>query len=434
MPSKREEKLLGEVYDFRSGLSKAASEFGSGYPFLTYKDVFYNFFVPPELGDLVNSTETERAAYDIRRGDVFLTRTSETMDELGMSCVALRDVPFATFNGFTKRLRPKADAEIQPEFAGYFFRSPRFRRDVTAMSSLSTRASLNNEMLNRLRIEFPDVVTQTAIGCILKGIDDKIQQNRRTTLELERLARTIFRAWFIDFEPVKAKAAGAAAFPSMSQVAFDALPIHFVDSDIGPVPEGWEVTSISKIATYLNGLALQKYPPRGDGTDVRVIKIAELRKGSAHGADWANGDVPSQYMIGDRDLLFSWSGTLEAGFWFGGKGALNQHLFKVTSAHFPSWFCFLWISHHLPWFRTIAASKATTMGHIKRSHLLEAKVVVPAVDVLREGNGVIGPLYDSHAQLMVESRKLAELRDLLLPKLLSGELLVRIEGGAKDEP
>jgi type I restriction enzyme S subunit len=433
MGSKRVEKLLGEVYDFRSGLSKPASEFGSGYPFLTFKDVFYNTFVPDELGDLVNSTEAEREACNVRRGDVFLTRTSETMEDLGMSCVALRDVPFATFNGFTKRLRPKADVEIVPEFVGYFFRGPQFRRDVTAMSSMSTRASLNNDMLSRLRITLPDMVTQTANGNTLKALDDKIEQNRRTALVLERLARTIFQAWFVDFEPVKAKAAGATSFPSMPQQIFDALTTHLVDSDVGPVPAGWELKAIASIATFLNGLALQKYPPRGDDHDLRVIKIAQLRKGSTKGADLANSDVPEQYVINDGDLLFSWSGTLEAEFWFGGKGALNQHLFKVTSAHFPSWFCLLWIRQHLTWFRAIAASKATTMGHIQRGHLQEAKVIVPPEVILRAANAAVGSLYELHAQIMIESQKLAELRDLLLPKLISGEVRVQVNEDASNE-
>ena len=279
----------------------------------------------------------------------------------------------------------------------------------------------------------PEPDEQRAIAGVLSALDDKIEQNRRTALALERLARAIFRAWFVDFEPVKAKAAGAAFFPSMPQPVFDALPTHFADSDIGPVPEGWQVKPIATIATFLNGLALQKYPPRGDGEDLRVIKIAELRKGSAEGAAWANSDVAEQYVIGDRDLLFSWSGTLEAEFWFGGKGALNQHLFKVTSSHFPSWFCFLWIRQHLPWFRVIAASKATTMGHIKRGHLQETPVVVPPNEVLREANDVIGLIYDLFGQLMIESRKLAAMRDVLLPKLLSGEVRVRVGGGAESE-
>ena len=226
-------------------------------------------------------------------------------------------------------------------------------------------------------IVVPSPAEQQAIASVLGALDDKIEQNRRTARALERLARTIFRAWFVDFEPVKAKAAGATAFPSMSQPVFDALPTRFVDSDIGSVPEGWEVKALTDIASFLNGLALQKYPPRNDGEDLRVIKIAELRKGSTNGSDLANSDVPTDYVIDDRDLLFSWSGTLEAEFWFGGKGALNQRLFKVTSPRFPSWFSLLWIRQHMPWFRAIAASKATTMGHIKRGHLHEAQVVVP---------------------------------------------------------
>jgi type I restriction enzyme S subunit len=138
---------LGELYEIRSGLSKPRSEFGSGYPFLAFKDVFYNTFVPKRLTQLVRSTLTERKSCSIKRGDVFLTRTSETQNELGMSCIALKDYENATFNGFTKRLRPKPGTEILPEYAGYFFRSPRFRERITAMSSLSTRASLNNEMI-----------------------------------------------------------------------------------------------------------------------------------------------------------------------------------------------------------------------------------------------------------------------------------------------
>ena len=256
---------------------------------------------------------------------------------------------------------------------------------------------ISAQQIKEFEVALPPLDEQHAIAGVLGALDDKIEQNRRTARTLEHLARAIFRAWFVDFEPVKAKAAGAASVPSMPQPVFAALPTRFVDSEIGPVPEGWEVKAIATIATFLNGLALQKYPPRGDGEDLRVIKIAELRKGSAEGAAWANSDVAEQYVIGDRDLLFSWSGTLEAEFWFGGKGALNQHLFKVTSSHFPSWFCFLWIRQHLPWFRAIAASKATTMGHIKRGHLQETPVVVPPNEVLREANDVIGPIYDLSA-------------------------------------
>lgn len=322
------------------------------------------------------------------------------------------------------------DAErLDRRFLYCFMRSRAFIDQWSARSGETDMAAYVSLTAQRqFTITLPSIGEQRAIAGVLGALDDKMEQNRRTARALERLARAIFRAWFVDFEPVKAKAAGAASFPSMPQRVFDALPTRFVDSDIGPLPEGWEVKSITQIATFLNGLALQKYPPRHNGQDLRVIKIAQLRKGSTDGADWANSDVPEQYVIEDRDLLFSWSGTLEAEFWFGGKGALNQHLFKVTSSHFPSWFCYLWIRQHLPSFRAIAAGKATTMGHIQRRHLQEAKVVVPNAEVLRATIAEIGSLYDLHAQVMVESRKLGGMRDLLLPKLLTGEVRVQRSG------
>ena len=167
--------------------------------------MFENYFVPDRLNQLVNSTAEEQQVCSIHRGDIFLTRTSETMDELGMSSVALKDYEGATFNGFTKRLRPKPSAKIVPEYAAYYFRSPKFRRDVTAMSTLSTRASLNNEMLGRLTIVLPPKPIQKSIGSILKALDDKIELNRQMNATLEAMARALFQSWFIDFDPVRAK-------------------------------------------------------------------------------------------------------------------------------------------------------------------------------------------------------------------------------------
>jgi type I restriction enzyme, S subunit len=417
---------LTDVFDIRSGLSKPASEFGSGYPFVTFKDVLDNYFLPETLGSLVRSSETERDLCDVRRGDVFLTRTSETQEELGMSSVALRDYDSATFNGFTKRLRPREPNQIVPEYAAYYFRSPRFRGFMSGYSSLSTRASLNNDMLSRLQIVLPDVKTQQEIGYTLRSLDDKIEQNRRTGRVLEGLARATFKAWFVDFEPVKAKAAGAASFPGVPPAAFDSFPDRLSNSAVGPLPQGWELASLPKLATFLNGLALQKYPARSDGTDLPVIKIAELRKGSSVNGDAANNSVPEQYVINDGDLLFSWSGTLEVRRWFGGKGALNQHLFKVTPTRFPLWYVHHALLHHLLEFRAIASSKATTMGHIQRKHLDAALFVVPPEPVVRVADEEISPIYTLTGKLNAENRTLATLRDYLLPRLLSGDVRVQV--------
>ncbi|MCY3818753.1 MAG: restriction endonuclease subunit S [Gammaproteobacteria bacterium] len=362
------------------------------------------------------------AARVLPRGTVCLSRTAS------IGYITRMGVPMATSQDFVNWVcGPKLDSRLLL----YLLLS-----EVESLSRFAygtTHQTIYFPEVKAFHVCVPPRAEQRSIAGILRSLDEKIEQNNRLAQALERLARAIFRAWFVDFEPVKAKATGAASFPSMPQLAFDALPTRFIDTEIGPVPEAWEVKGVASIATFLNGLALQKYPPRDDGEDLRVIKIAELRKGSAEGSAWANGDVAKRYVIGDGDLLFSWSGTLEAAFWFGGKGALNQHLFKVTSSRFPSWFCFHWIRQHLPWFRAIAASKATTMGHIKRGHLQETLVVVPPTEILHEANEVIGPMYDLFGQLMIESRTLAAMRDALLPKLLSGEVRVKVDGEVDSE-
>ena len=365
--------------------------------------------------------------YALQPGDLVITMTdlSKAADTLGYPAL----IPNSAERRYLHNQRIGLveichDAPLDKRFLFYRLRADDYRHHILATASGSTVHHTSPSRIYEFRTTLPPLDEQRAIAGVLGALDDKIEQNQQTAQALARLARATFQTWFVDFEPVKAKAAGADSFPSMPHHVFDSLPTRFVDSEIGPVPEGWEVKAIERVATFLNGLALQKYPPRGDGNDLRVIKIAQLRRGSTEGADWANGDVSDEYVVHNRDLLFSWSGTLEAVLWFGGKGALNQHLFKVTSARYPNWFCLLWIRQHLPWFRVIAASKATTMGHIKRGHLQEAQVVVPTPDILREADVNIGSLYKLYEQLMIETQNLAKLRDFLLPNLLSERVKV----------
>ncbi len=317
-------------------------------------------------------------------------------------------------------------SKADPTFIYYLFSSKAEQQYIIGNAVQAGVPHINLTQLRSHPISIPPLEEQSAIASILGALDNKIEQNQRTAQALERLARAIFRAWFVDFEPVKAKANGAISFPSMSPTLFDSLPTAFVSSERGPVPTAWETRPIATIATFLNGLALQKYPPRGDSTDLPVIKIAQLRQGGTSSADLANANIPAAYVIKNRDLLFSWSGTLDVKFWFGGKGALNQHLFKVTSQHYPDWFIFLSLQEHLPWFRMIAASKATTMGHIKREHLRGVHAVVAPPEMMREADALIAPLHGLRAHLLLESQRLANLRDLLLPRLLSGQVRVAV--------
>ncbi|RAK17366.1 type I restriction enzyme S subunit [Anoxybacillus vitaminiphilus] len=408
---------LDEVYEFSSGLSKKREEFGFGYDFLTFKDVFNNYFVPNELSELVNSTDKEREKYSIKKGDVFLTRTSEKQDELGMSSVALKDYPNATFNGFTKRLRPKNNVEILPEYAGFYFRSPQFRSQVNSMSSMTTRASLNNSMLASLKIVLPSIKEQEKIANILLSLHKKIETNNEINTKLEEMAQAIFKHWFVDFE-----------FPNENGEPYKSSGGEMVESEIGMIPKGWKIQGLDEIADFLNGLAMQKFRPQEDEKWLPVLKIRELRQGfTDNNSDKCSENIERKYIVDDGDIIFSWSGSLLVDIWCGGKCGLNQHLFKVTSKNNEKWFYYHWIRIHLERFIRIAESKATTMGHIKRKDLSDAKVLIPSEDIYLKANKIFKPIFEKIVNIKVESKKLREIRDILLPKLMSGEIRVPLE-------
>jgi type I restriction enzyme S subunit len=308
-------------------------------------------------------------------------------------------------------------------FLYYLARSEDFRAHAIQSTTGTTRQRIQKEFLGYYKIITPPVAEQRAIAHILGTLDEKIELNRQMNQTLEAIAQAIFKSWFVDFDPVRAKAEGREPAGINPEIAA-LFPDRFVNSELGEIPEGWRIKSLDQIANYLNGLPLQKYPPK-DNKSLPVIKIAELRKGITESTDRASAEIDKEYIINDGDILFSWSGSLEICIWCGGRGALNQHLFKVTSEIYPRWFYYLWTKEYLPEFRRIASAKATTMGHIQRYHLTEALVLVPSAKLLEKMNKVIEPFFKLIVCNNVQSRTLAQIRDTLLPKLLSGEIRVK---------
>ncbi|MBZ0223052.1 MAG: restriction endonuclease subunit S [Dokdonella sp.] len=287
---------------------------------------------------------------------------------------------------------------------------------------------LPTDRIQSLKILLPPEEEQLAIAHILGTLDDKIELNRKQNETLEAMARALFKAWFVDFEPVRAKLEGrwqrGQSLPGLPAQLYDLFPDRLVESELGEMPEGWEMRSLDSIANYLNGLALQKFAPESETEFLPVIKIAQLRAGNTVGADKASTQIKPEYVVVDGDVLFSWSGSLEVEVWNGGRGALNQHLFKVTSDEVPKWFYFFATRHHLSDFRAIAAGKATTMGHIQRKHLTEARIAVAPPESMEKFDAVIASQFDQLVSNAQQSRSLAQLRDTLLPKLISGELRI----------
>ncbi|NLC09382.1 MAG: restriction endonuclease subunit S, partial [Gammaproteobacteria bacterium] len=202
------------------------------------------------------------------------------------------------------------------------------------------------------------------------------------------------------------------------------FPAAMQDSELGEIPEGWECLPLDEVAHYQNGLALQKYRPENEDDFLPVLKIAQLRVGYADGKEKASPNIRKECIVDNGDVIFSWSGSLIVDIWCGGKAALNQHLFKVTSGKYPKWLYYYFTRHHLEEFQRIAAAKAVTMGHIKREHLKQALCAIPRKELIEQVSKTLSHILDQTIALRLEAQSLAELRDTLLPKLLSGELSV----------
>lgn len=319
---------------------------------------------------------------------------------------------------------------IDPRWLFYWMQGREFYeqyKGVAGQTDMADYVSLRDQ--RAMSISLPRVEEQRPAAEVLSALDDKIAINRRLSETLEAIAQALFQSWFVDFDPVRAKASGEAPESICQRLGLtpDLLalfPDRLVESELGEIPEGWEARPLDQIANYLNGLALQKFPPTSDEEWLPVIKIAQLKSGSIIGTDRASHELKPEYIVDDGDVLFSWSGSLEVDLWCSGRGALNQHLFKVTSDQYPKWFYFFCTKHHLTSFRAIAAGKAVTMGHIQRKHLTEALCAVPSKALFEAATEIIGPMLLEHIETRKQSRRLSAIRDALLPKLLSGEIQI----------
>ena len=250
--------------------------------------------------------------------------------------------------------------------------------------------TITRDTFAMLIVGIPDKKTQDTIAATLAAIDDKIENNNKINDNLQQQALAIFQ----------------------QELLRD-----------GELPEGWSIGSLLDIANYLNGLAMQKFRPTDGENGLPVLKIKELRQGSCDASsELCSPSIKPEYIVHDGDVIFSWSGSLLVDLWCGGTCGLNQHLFKVTSEKYPKWLYYAWTAHHLARFVAIAADKATTMGHIKREELAKAAVVIPDAASMERIGGILQPMYDLIISNRIENRKLAALRDTILPQLMSGEL------------
>jgi type I restriction enzyme S subunit len=418
MPQNWKTYKFSELFDIASGLSKSRDQFGHGSPFVTFKDVFYNYFLPEELGDLANTNTKEQERGSIKKGDILLTRTSETLHELGMSSVALKDYPNSTFNGFCKRLRPikEAEVKIDPLFIGYYLRSHFFRIEISKHSSMTTRASLNISAINSLEVTLPSIVEQESIGILLKSLDDKIELNLAMNRTLEDMAMALYKHWFVDFGPFQNG--------------------EFIDSELGMIPKGWEVKRLGEVIKVLGGYAFKSKDFVDQGESVIKIKNISNNVVSIVGSDCISSKVAEKtndkFQVYAGNFLIAMTGA-EVGKTgivpnYARKLWLNQRVGKIIDPSFRNADIlignFLQSAEGYDMIQNLAYGSA--QPNISSSGIESLEIILPKnVAIIETPLSQLEVWHSKRISNLSENQTLTSLRDTLLPKLISGEVRVK---------
>lgn len=365
--------------------------YGIGAPSVAFSENKYMYLRITDINDDGTLSSSDRKSVDdpdahkyvLQKNDIVFARTGNSTGRAYFYDERDGELVYAGFL-IKFSLDP---AKVNPKILKYYTHSKPYYDWVKSFDTGATRGNINAQTFASMPIELPDRETQDRIVDILSAIDNKIRLNNRINHNLEEQIESLFNELCID-------------------------------------KEGYTEASLTEIADYINGLAMQKFPVSEGEKGLPVLKIKELGQGFCdESSDRCTSELKPDSIIHDGDIVFSWSGTLMVDMWCGGTCGLNQHLFKVQSNKYPKWFYYMWTKHHLKNFIHIAKDKAVTMGHIKRGHLENAIVHIPSFEVLGTLDKVFGPILEQILKTRLENCKLCEERDSLLPRLLTGEII-----------
>lgn len=403
---------FSQLYSMSSGISSTKEQAGHGSPFVSFSTVFNNYFLPDILPDLMDTSKQEQNIYSIKEGDILITRTSETIDELAMSCVAAKDYPSATYSGFTKRLRPKTEGITYHKYLAFYLRGKLFRKAVTNNAFMTLRASFNEDIFSFLSLYLPEYKEQVKIGDMLYLMEQKIQLNKSICFELESMAKTLYDYWFVQFDfpdengrPYRASGGEMVWNPQLKR----------------EIPKGWESGKLSDIANITMGQspAGESYNETGDGmvfyqgrTDfgmrfptTRMYTTAPTR--FAH-----KGDIllSVRAPVGDLNIAME-------------DCCIGRGLAALKSKVGSQMYVFYTLSGLKPIF-DVMDGNGTTFGSITKDTLFGLNVVIPTNFQLQKFEKRVKPIEDQIQICEQENRELIKLRDWLLPMLMNGQAQV----------
>lgn len=407
---------LSELYEMSSGISSTKEQAGHGSPFLSFSVVFNNYFLPDSLIDLMDTTDGKKQKYSINEGDIFLTRTSETVDELAMSSVALKDYPEASFSGFLKRLRPVDKTIVYPKFMAFYLRSPLFRRTIINNTVMTLRASFNEAMFSYLEIMLPDFDTQKKIGDFLYSLEKKKQINNQIIQELEAMAKTLYDYWFVQFDfpdqngkPYKSSGRKMVYTPELKR----------------EIPEGW---GVGKLSSLLEIGRETINPMKTPKEEFKYYSIPEYDVSGSFSYELGETIRSNKFIVEKSDLLVS-----KLNPWFN-RVVYNLEENAISSTEFIVWKTFNRFEKNFLY--QVATSKefieyctrfatGTSNSHKRVSPDIMVGFQIPFEKTYIQKFGEITDSIRTQVlQNNVQNQELTQLRDWLLPMLMNGQVKV----------
>ena len=392
---------LSDLYEMSSGISSTKEQAGHGSPFLSFSVVFNNYFLPDSLIDLMDTTDGDKQKYSINEGDFFLTRTSETVDELAMSSVALKDYPEASFSGFLKRLRPVDKRIVYPKFMAFYLRSPLFRRTIINNTVMTLRASFNEAMFSYLEIMLPDFDTQKKIGDFLYSLEKKKQTNNQINQELETMAKTLYDYWFIQFDfpdqngnPYKSSGGKMVYHPELKR----------------EIPEGWGVESVGNLLDKVTKAE------KIENNSIEFIgEIPVIDQSQKYIAGFTNNEKAllqpqdGHVIFGDHTRVVKYINFDYA------RGADGTQVLISNNENISNV-----LLYHM-----IEDFDLSNYGYARHFKFLKEKtVIVPDKEVSSKFETQANVIYEKIKNNIFENQELTQLRDWLLPMLMNGQVKV----------
>lgn len=406
--NKLKKYALSSLYDMASGISSTKEQAGHGSPFVSFSTVFNNYFLPDELPDLMETSKKEQEVYSIKKGDILITRTSETIDELAMSCVATKDYPCTTYSGFTKRLRPKTEGIAYYKYMAFYLRSAWFRKVVTNNAFMTLRASFNEDIFTFLNVYLPDYDVQVHIGDFLYSIEQKIGVNKRICAELESVAKTIYDYWFTQFDFPDAD--GKPYRSSGGEMEWNELLKR-------KIPRGWGVTTIGEVTRNYDS---KRIPLSQNERDSMKGDIPYY--GATGIMDYVNRHIfDGHYVLiaEDGSVMDEKGNPIVQMIW--GKTWVNNHAHVLEGCNGYSNELLYLLLHRIPVVKIMTGS---IQKKINQDNLNSYRIPHIPSFIARAFSETVVPMFEEIRVLQQENDELTKLRDWLLPMLMNGQATV----------